>query len=81
MPWNWGFDLKLSISMELVSKEIKLGTPLDLVKNGLAANFKVKHLAVGRVIANESWALKTESFEARIEQCKLQTLYLHNRLE
>jgi len=41
----------------------------------------MKHLAVSRVTAIESWALKTESFEAKLEQCKLQTLYLRNRPE
>jgi len=36
---------------------------------------------VSRVITIERWALKTEPFEAKLEQCTLQTLYLRNRPE
>jgi len=46
MPWNWDLDLKLSISMGLVGKTIKLSRPLDLVMYSLAANCEVESLPV-----------------------------------
>jgi len=46
MPWNWDFDLKLSSSMELVVKTIKLGRLLGLVKRPLIAQFEMKNMLV-----------------------------------
>jgi len=58
-------NLKLSIAMNLVGTTTKLNRSLELVKDQFAANLEVKNLTEGRVIENASWALKTQSFEAK----------------